>query len=229
MKKVFFVNGSPRGKNSASQCFISEVCRQLDKNRTEVTEVCLASDIKADVRKGDFEKLTTADSIVFVFPLYIDSIPSSLLDFLYCFEDYWINEKQGMRNGKKAPDVYAIINCGFIEGRQNINAMRIMQHFAASAGLNWRFGIGIGAGEFMRETQKNIPIHSKIKLKVYKAILRLKEDIEKSPMTVEKNIFTNPAIPKFLFMFAGDRHWIEVAGKSKVKRKALYARPLTGE
>ena len=36
MKKAYFINGSPRGKNSASQYFISEMCKLLDREKVEI-------------------------------------------------------------------------------------------------------------------------------------------------------------------------------------------------
>lgn len=228
MKKVCFVNGSPRGENSASQYLISEMGRQLDKNKAEVEEVCIVTALKNGNRKEEFEKLLAVDSIVFVFPLYVDSIPSSMLDFLDQLADYRKNEKQELTGGRKAPDVYAVINCGFVEGHQNVNAMQIMQHFSTALRLNWRFGVGIGAGEFMRESQE-IPMESKVKRKVYEAIIQLIQDIERSEVVLKKNIFTNPQISKSLFMLAGSWHWRRMAGKNKLKRKMLYARPLIQE
>ncbi len=228
MKKVCFVNGSPRGENSASQYFISEMGRWLDKNKAEVEEVCIVTALKKGTPAEEFDKLLDADSIVFVFPLYIDSIPSSMLDFLDRLADYRKNEKQDLAGARKASDVYAVINCGFVEGHQNINAMQIMQHFSTALRLNWRFGVGIGAGEFMRESQA-MPMESKIKRKVYEGIIQLIQDIEGSEVILKKNIFTNPQMPKALFMLAGSWHWRSMAGKNKLKRKMLYARPLLQE
>lgn len=223
MKKICFVNGSPRSKNSCSQYIIDLLKELLDSNAMQPDDVYIAGCIKSNQEAGAFRKMADADSIIFAFPLYIDSIPSHMLSFLHQFDHYLKND--GFTNGKKGPDVYAIINNGFIEGQQNKNAARIMQHFTSSVGFNWRFAVGVGAGEFMRESKQDIPIQSKMKKKVYRAFMKLKKDIESNEVSCEKNIFSNPVMPRTLFMFAAGRHWVRLGKKNNLKKKELYSRP----
>jgi hypothetical protein len=73
-----------------------------------------------------------------------------MLDVLVHLDDYCHSQPVQPHN----PLVYVIVNNGFIEGMQNKNVLNIMRHFTDTLGYNWRFGIGIGGGEFLRETQK---------------------------------------------------------------------------
>ena len=223
MKKIYYINGSPRSENSCSQYLISVIEDMLTPGFAQREDIHIAKCLKTNTQMETFKKIIEADSIIFVFPLYIDSIPSHMLDFLYQFDDYIKEYKSA--GGRICANVYTIINNGFIEGVQNRNAARIMQHFANSAGLKWRFAIGIGGGEYMRDSQKDILAQSKIKKSVYDALVKLERDIENTEFTCEKNIFVSPMMPKSLFMFLADREWIKKAKKNKVGKKEIYSRP----
>ena len=88
-----------------------------------------------------------------------------------------------------------------------------------------RFGIGIGAGEFMRGTQNNMPLNSNPKQKIYNALKDMKEDIENNGETSKNNIFESPKFPKFLYKFMGNRGWIKMGKLNKITKKELYAKP----
>ena len=59
--------------------------------------------------------------IVFVFPLYADSIPVTFLNFLKALEE---------NVPLKKPTISVVINCGFIEPYQNDIAVKMLQLFA---------------------------------------------------------------------------------------------------
>lgn len=213
MNNICFVNGSPRGNNSASKGLIGKVIEMLDNQTAQVHEICVVNSLRDNTMEKDFTLLKTMNSIIFVFPLYVDAIPSSLLEYMYAFEEY-------LKSHPKTPDyvppsLYSIINNGFIEGGQNINALQIMSHYATRIEYNWRFGIGIGAGEFLKETMEVIPLESRLKRNIYKALVQLTADLKSQEITQHNNIMTNPSMPKFLFMAAAGRHWTAEAKKSR--------------
>ncbi|MDF2869233.1 MAG: hypothetical protein K0R05_808 [Anaerocolumna sp.] len=213
MNKVCFINGSPRGINSTSKGLINKVIEMLDMQKTQSHELSVVEWRRKNTKEEDFELMSTMHAIVFVFPLYVDAIPSSLLEFMYAFDEYLT--KHPCPQDYKAPKVYSIINNGFIEGKQNINALQIMAHYSTRIGYNWRFGIGIGAGEFMRETMEVIPLKSKLKQGIYNAFTVLTTDLEGQEVTGQNNIMTNPSMPKLIFTAAASRHWIKEAKMSK--------------
>ncbi len=219
MNKVCFINGSPRGKNSASKGLIDKVIEMLDKQKLQSHELSVVEWYRKNIKEEDFELMSTMNAIVFVFPLYVDAIPSSLLEFMYGFEEYLI--KHPCPKNYNVPKVYSIINNGFIEGKQNMNALKIMAHYSARIGFNWRFGIGIGAGEFIRETMEVIPLKSKLKQSIYEGLTILATDLEGQVNIEQSNIMTNPSMPKFIFTAAASRHWVKEA---KMSRKALSRR-----
>ena len=216
MNKICFVNGSPRGNNSASKRIIGKVTEMIDKQMTEIQEICVVESLRNNTMEKDFALMGKMDSIIFVFPLYIDAIPSNLLEYMYEFDEYLTSHPQS--NDYIPPRVYSIINNGFIEGSQNVNALRIMCHYSVRIGYNWRFGIGIGAGEFISETMEVIPLKSRLKRNIYDALVKLTTELESGEIKQHDNIMTNPSMPKFLFKFVGNRHWI---AEAKSSRKSL--------
>lgn len=216
MNKICFINGSPRGNKSASKGLMGKVSEMLNKQATETYEICVVDSLRQNTLEKDFKLLENVNSIVFVFPLYIDAIPSSLLEYMYELHEYIDSHPKA--SDYIPPKVYAIINNGFIEGSQNVNALKIMSHFTARIGYSWRFGIGIGAGEFVKETMEAIPLKSRLKRNIYDALAKLTAELEGSHAEQHKNIMTNPSMPKFLFKVAGNRHW---TSESKKSRKSL--------
>lgn len=219
MNKVCFVNGSPRGNNSLSKGLVSEISEMLDKKITEIHEICVVESLRYNTMEKDFALLEKMDSIVFVFPLYIDAIPSNLLEYMYKFDEHITNHPHTSSN--EPPRVYSIINNGFIEGSQNVNALKIMAHYSSRIRYRYRFGIGIGAGEFIRETMDVIPLKSRLKRNIYDALLKMTTEIESQKTTQQNNIMTNPPMPKFLFMAVANRNW---TSKAKKSRKSLSKR-----
>lgn len=185
----------------------------LDKQIIEIHEICVVESLRHNTMEKDFTLLEKMSSIVFVFPLYIDAIPSNLLEYMYEFHEYITSHPH--TPDYAPPKVYAIINNGFIEGSQNVNALQIMTHYTARIGYSWRFGIGIGAGEFVKETMEVIPLKSRLKRNIYDALVKLTTELESQNITQHCNIMTSPSMPKFLFMVVANRHWTTESGRSR--------------
>lgn len=212
MTKLCIINGSPRKGQGTSSHLINELMKLLDKNIT-VKEYYISTFMKD---KSLFEEIASYNKIVFVSPLYADCFPSTMLEFMAAFEDFI------KKNRTIKLDMYCIINCGFIEGTQNKTAINIMKHFCDRLNFNWRFGVGIGGGEFMKGS-KDMPLNSRMKKPVYNAYLALKEDIENSTSTPAKeNILVNAKMPKFIFKIAGNSSWKSMAKKNGLNPKELY-------
>ncbi len=225
MQRIGMVNGSPRGEKSASYYFCQEISKMLNPTVGTVEIITALHYGDQTSRATVFEAMAQLDTLIFVFPLYIDSIPSNLLDFLTEFADFYHQRKQSGLTINALPRVYAVCNNGFIEGTQNRTALKIMEYYAQALGMQWRFGIGIGGGEFMRNTQGQIPLQSKVKNRVYQALLQLKTDIETNEVTLQKNRFVNPSISKNLFMMVGNYNWLGMAKQFRLRKRDLYAQP----
>lgn len=220
MNKIYIINGSPKSnKDNNSQYFIDELSHLLNKDNTEIKQSssirCSSEDI--------YPLLMESETIIFAAPLYVDSLPSSLLNFIVGLEKYI---KQVEPSNNSSPRVYAIFNCGFFEGHQNRIALDIMKNFCNKVGFTWRFGIGIGAGEFMGRS-KDMPLRSKVKEDTYNALIELKNDIESNNSILKNNIFTSPKIPRFMFHISGNISWIKHAKVNKLRIRDIYAKPYT--
>ncbi|MFD3156790.1 flavodoxin [Haloimpatiens sp. FM7330] len=213
MINLCIINGSPRKERSNSSYLVRELTKLLDTD-IEIKEYFVGNLLK---NKNLLNEILSFDKIIFTSPLYADCFPSIMLEFMATFEDF-IKEKNNTRIG-----MYGLVNCGFLEGTQNRTALNILKNYSKRINFNWRFGIGIGGGEFMGGS-KNMPINSRMKRPIYTAFLSLKKDIENESTTPMNNILVSPKMPKFLFKTAANMGWKSMAKKNNLKPKDLYKR-----
>ncbi len=127
------INGSPRNNRSNSKYFLSFIEQKLDNYNLFY--------INKDKFCTILDSISISDTIVFSFPLYVDSEPSSLLSFM----DYVIDNNIDISNKK----VYTVVNCGFLEGEQNITAIEIIKRWCYKTNTIYSGSILIGAGEIV--------------------------------------------------------------------------------
>jgi len=211
MISLCFINGSPRQERSGSSYLLSELVNLLDSNVK--TKEYYIDNLMKD--KTLLEEVISCDKIIFASPLYADCFPSTMLEFMTIFEDF-IKDKNNLKI-----DMYCLVNCGFLEGNQNRTAINIMKIYCMRLNFNWRFGLGIGGGEFMSGS-RNMPLNSRMKKPVYNAFLALKKDIENTSNAPIDNILVNPKMPKFIYKLAGNMGWKSMAKKNNLKVKDLY-------
>jgi hypothetical protein len=226
MKKILYINGSPRGENgSTSHLILKDIAAYFKEEgiRKEDAEFLT---IPRSIRKDPKSILNTmdeADIWIIALPLYIDVLPGHL--------SWWLREYQNHRNSqkdKKNIRVYGIINCGFPEAIQNADALRVLEIFCRKCEMEWRFGIGIGMGEPYKEMH-GIPLRSWMKSTIFTSFQALGNDIDHSEAAPENNSFAQVKYPRFLYRIQGAFGWISRARKNGVSRRDLYARPLLEE
>lgn len=207
--KICMINGSPKHKNSCSEYLIDEFIKLLDE-KNEVVVYSANNKISND----ELDNMYCCEVIVFVFPLYVDAIPSHLISFLELFQTY-LNLKP-----KKNTHIYAMANCGFFEGEQNKYALKIIENYCENIGFIWGCGIGIGAGAFVNSS-RSMPWQSSMKKPIYDSLLILKNSIEKEQHTNE-NIFVTANMPRRLYILEGHKGWRLAAKKNNLKEQELY-------
>ena len=153
------------------------------------------------------------DILIFFFPLYVDGIPSHLFRMLMTLEEY-------MKANRESPiTVYAIINNGFYEGKQNHIAMQILENWCLRTGITFGQGIGMGAGEMM-DSLNNVPL-GKGPLKNLGQAYQNMADLIKSCNT-GGSVFLNPNFPKFAWKFiACHLFWNQTARKNGLEKKDI--------
>ena len=135
---VLILNASPKSKGSAS-AFYSSLLRPF----------LAGCKIKTRPLRGarDYEKifglLPWADAVVISAPVYVDAASSHVTAFLEQAEQLCHEKSCHFK-------LYAISNCGFIEGHQNELHLRIYEAWCQRAGVCWGGGLGIGGGVILR-------------------------------------------------------------------------------
>lgn len=201
--KIMIINASPKQKNSNTENFIKHLIAKFPENEAEVYKL-------NEIKTGD---ILNCRSLVFAFPLYIDSLPSELLQFLCLLEKSDLN---------KDMMVFAISNNGFIEGTQNQTALDIIKNWCNKIGLKWGQGIGIGAGE-MSPVIANIPLKKS-------PFFRLEDAFNSFVFNINnhisaENIFITPSIPKFLWRLAANNSfWLPKAKKNGLTKKDIFTK-----
>lgn len=207
--RIAFINGSPKMKENASGSLLSDLKSLIDQDKTEIIMCDLH---KSQIKEEQKEALYSCDAFVFSFPLYVDGIPSHLLNCLRSLQEYF-NTREN-----KPIKVYTIINCGFFEGRQNEIAIEILKNWTYKANLIWGQGLGVGGGG-MLTALKNVPIGHGPKKNLGKAFNELIPNIIN--LKSGDTIYISPNFPRFLYIAGGNMGW-----KSQIKENGLKAKDL---
>jgi multimeric flavodoxin WrbA len=208
--KIALINGSPRSRESASGCILQEVKPLLDKDNNAIYEFSFK---KSNLSREEIEQLTECDALVFVFPLYVDGVPSHLLSCLVQLETIFESST------KKEIVVYSLVNCGFYEGKQNTLALEIIENWCAKTGLKWGQGVGIGAGGMLLAV-KNVPVGHGPKKNLEKALKQLSSNILKCAS--EENIYITANFPRFLYKLSAEMGWRQAIKANGLTRKDLF-------
>lgn len=136
--KVLILNASPKTKGSTS-AFYSSLLR-LFLPGCEVKTCPLRGTRDHTLA---FSRLSWADAVIISSPLYVDAAPAHIVDFLAQAEPL-------CREHSLRFKLYALSNCGFIEGRQNELHLRIYEAWCQCAGISWGGGLGLGGGVILR-------------------------------------------------------------------------------
>ena len=204
--KIGIINGSPRGKKSNSEILIKYLCSLLEGHKIN-KYYSFSSKIHSEIKS----EIHNADVLIFSFPLYIDSIPSSLLDILLKFEE------EKIINSKTK--IYCIVNNGFFEGKQNQMAILQMKNWCQKTGAEWGQGIGIGAGEILSYVEK-VPLGKGPLKNLGKVLEQFTNNIK--TLKSDNEIYVNPNWSRLLYWTQGTVSWIIKARKNGLKMRDLF-------
>jgi multimeric flavodoxin WrbA len=206
MSNICFVNGSPKANaKSNSDFFINEFLNYIENN--SIISRYYASKVVND--KESLEKILSNDIIIFVSPLYADTFPSRMLEFLCNLEVLAKNKDH------KNIKVYGIVNCGFYEGRQCRHALDMLKYFSRKCGFTWKFGITIGGGEYLKSFKDGLKntIHAE---SLCNAFDMLAQSINNPDFNQNENICTSPdKMSAGIYRLASNFGWCYSVFKSK--------------
>lgn len=139
--KILILNGSPKRKGSTSELLGRMSGLLLAGCRIQYASLPMKSESSRGQAVAEImRQFHDIDALILAAPLYVDGIPSHVLEFLQQAEEFCV------KNGCHF-FVYAISNNGFIEGVHNKSHLRMYECWCQRAGLTWGGGVGIGGGE----------------------------------------------------------------------------------
>ena len=204
--KISVINGSPKAIKSNSEILGNYLSSLLKDN-----EIKKYYSISFRLNNENKNEIYNSDVLIFLFPLYVDGIPSNLLKLFVEFE------KEKVVN--PATRVYCIVNNGFYEGKQNRLAILQMKNWCEKVKADWGQGIGVGAGELLPYLKKyklgKGPLKNlgKVLDKFSANILTLKSD---------EDIYINSNWLKSLYFFQATISWILKGRKNNLRVRELF-------
>ncbi|MDR2301262.1 MAG: hypothetical protein LBF38_04400 [Deltaproteobacteria bacterium] len=155
---------------------------------------------------GLIENLKGKKALVFVLPLYVDALPSHLVDLM-----------EGILGKIEGLPFYAVINCGFYEADKNLVAVEILKNFCREANLKWGQVLAFGGGGAINSLfgLKGFPFRG-LNLELGKLAKNILAGAS------GPDLFAEPDFPKFVYKLGAHLQWYWMAFKNKVKFKDLY-------
>lgn len=207
--KILMICGSPRRKNSTSQYLLQGLKEKIsDGNEILMANVAESYDKTVEIIVNN---IADTKAIVLAFPLYVDGIPSNFLEVL-------INTEKVIKGKKTDCKVYAIINNGFYDARQNGIAIDMILKWCEKSGMKMGYAIGVGAGEMVQEA----PLGHGPATNLGKVIDQLSVDILKGKSG--ETIFVEPNFPRFLYKIAAHFSWRKQAKGNGLKSSDIKKR-----
>lgn len=197
MAKILILNGSPRAPKSNSKRY-AEIFSKHCKAMTEYHAITKNNHQQLCSKMDDFSDM------LFVFPLYADAIPVTLLNFLKTLEQH---------PPKRKLTISVIINCGFLEPQQNDVAVKMLQFFCKQNHFHWGSVLKIGSGEAMLDSPFQILVTRKL-IKLSKSIVNKKYQTFQTTMP----------LPKTWFVKASTKYWTDYGkkfGTSKAEMQTM--------
>lgn len=192
---LVLVNASPKGERSATKILLSELSDALLEKGDTVTGT--VSCPRPGMGAGD--EVARAGRVVIGYPLYVDALPSNLVDWL---------DRAELEPGTL---VYALSNLGFYESEQIAPSFSVLENFCAARGLVWGGGLMVGAGGMIVPTSDR-PAGSLFRRHLAPGIGRL------ATAVVSREdagcIACEPVIPRFAYRLMAERRWRSLCARS---------------
>ena len=150
--KTVIMSLSPRKSFSASLYYSKVVKLFMTKGEVSIVNFKTQNEFAALE-----QQLALIDNLVIVTPVYVDTLPSTVLEMLVKIENFAKNKSIKL-------NVYAMTNCGFYEGEQNRLAQKTIEVWSEKCGFTYKGGLGIGAGVMIAFTRTLVPMGLAIEL-----------------------------------------------------------------
>ena len=200
MKQALLLIGSPRTRKSTSNSLGEYLFERLAAKSIQTKTVYLHTVVRsAEKMNALFETINAADLVTLAFPLYVDSLPSPVIDAL---EQIAANrQSQGETH---RPLFMAITNCGFPEAVHNTTALAMCEIFARQANFNWAGSLALGGGEMVHG--KPLPDVGGQTMRIRKSLESVAEALTQGQAIPKaaQELMAKPVIPHWLYRFLGE-------------------------
>ena len=201
MGSLMIVNASPRAPRSNSKQYIQRFREFFGADVYEY-EVTKKQDARACAQAAG------CTDVLLVFPLYADGLPVTLMCFL---------KQLAQQEFLTRPIVHVLVNCGFLEPRQNDVACDMVRLFCAQNGFSFGSVLRVGSGEAILTT----PFAGLVKRKVKK----LAQAVESgSPYS---GSVTMP-LPTWLYVRASAGYWLQYGAKNGLSKEQMATMQIEG-
>lgn len=151
---ISIIDCSPKLKSNSSY-FIRKISKRLDD--CYKTFKLYSNNIDLLI-----ENISKTNTIIFVFPLYVDAPPSKLISLMEKYNDF------------KYKKIYVISNCGFLEPKHNDSATKIIENWCLNNKGIFMGSLKIGAGEVIGNN-KNFLLSPLFNIKIKKFAKRINQ------------------------------------------------------
>lgn len=204
--------GSPRGlERSASAELSRELLDAFDRATWTIDWIHLHNAVESDETAAELvSRVGGADLVLFAAPLYVDSLPAPAID---AFERIAAG-RGGHSEQTGVPRFSVLLNCGFVEPRQNETAVEMCRVFADVAGFEWFGELTLGGA-------------GRITGRIRKALKDAGESLAAGfPIPPEaRRRARRPIMPKLLYVIGGNFMWRRVAKRFGVTKHDLLEQP----
>lgn len=220
---VLVLIGSPRSSRSTSHSLAAYLAERLNGMGIIAEMMHVYPLLTTPGGLGRMlEAADKADTLVFVSPLYVDSVPSGVVCLMEA-----IAERRSAAGMHKHQRLLAISNCGFPEARHNDPALKIYRLFSRDAGIEWSGGLGLGMGEAVagRPLQGlgNMARHLRRALDMTAGAIAEGQPVPAGAI----QLMAKPFIPSWLYILLGEMGWKRLARKAGAL-KEIRRRPYEG-
>ncbi|MFX1520593.1 MAG: hypothetical protein ACFFCD_11815 [Promethearchaeota archaeon] len=214
-KNALLLIGSPKGFKSTSNSLGTYLLDRLNERDFATEKLHIHRLIKSDKGKEDLLLAVNAsDIIILAFPLYIDSLPASVIKAM----EFIATRRRTMTNLKK-PKFIAISNNGFPEASQNDVALDICRIFAKESDFEWVGGLACGGGGSIDgrplEDIGGMVRNVKKALELTAAAIADRSSVPKEAV----DLMAKPLVPSWLYRWFANYGWKRQAKKHGVRNR----------
>ncbi|TAN40482.1 MAG: hypothetical protein EPN25_07530 [Nitrospirae bacterium] len=218
--RVLLLIGSPKKAGSTSESLGDYLLGSLGNKGFETEKIQVVQALRTPEGISELLWATdTADILLLVFPLYVDSLHSGVIRALELIACHRAELKQRRRQ-----KLVAISNSGFPEAHHSEVALAICRRFAGQAGFDWAGGLALGGGEAIA----GIPLDKAGgRARFARQALDMVADALEKGMPVPQEaveLMGRPFIPKWMYIWFGSMGWKRLAKKNGVLHD-LQCRP----